>query len=253
MAAAYTAASISSAIMPQPPGNDSIFRIPRGLNMSKRRKRASEMRMSHQGASCRPPQSGKREMSWPTVSSTHAATGSFPQYFSETPLAHVPAIAKKSMRTRVAIQARRPGHHKYKGSHKMIPTSAPQVPGATGKNPAPNEVAIILGKRGNFSSVMGTGRLDFIIYIRLDEEAAFLTLAKTDLAMPRAASFLIGAKLSQSSKLTSWNSPCLSRTMSHPKISTLSTSAAFMHMLLTFSYISSGKSPSPSLRNGTKA
>ncbi len=83
-----------------------------------------------------------------------------------------------------------------------MPTSAPQVPGATGRKPAPNEVAINFGKSGNFSSVIGIGLLDFISYNLLEAEAALRARVKTALAIAREASFLIGAKLGQSSKLT---------------------------------------------------
>ena len=85
----------------------------------------------------------------------------------------------------------------------MMPTRAPHVPGATGRKPAPNEVAINFGKMGNLSSVIGIGLLDFIIYSLLEAAIAFLVRVNTDLAIARAASFLIGAKLGQSSKLTS--------------------------------------------------
>ncbi len=79
-------------------------------------------------------------------------------------------------------------------------TIAPHVPGAIGKNPAPKEVAIILGKIGNFSYVIGTGLLDLIYHYSL--EVALRACDNTDFAMAREASFLIGAKLGQSSKLT---------------------------------------------------
>ena len=37
----------------------------------------------------------------------------------------------------------------YSGSHSTTATNAPHVPGATGRNPAPNDVAIILGNQWN--------------------------------------------------------------------------------------------------------
>lgn len=160
----YIAASISSAIIPQPPGNASIFLMPNGLKMSKNLNNPSETRISHQGVSAGPPHRGSSDMSWPTVSSTHAATGSLPQYFSETPLAHVPAIEKNTIAADVIINAGSPGQQIYNGSQSNMPTIAPHVPGATGRNPAPNDVAIIFGKSGNFSFVIGIGRLDFISF-----------------------------------------------------------------------------------------
>lgn len=163
MQAEYMAASTSSAIIPRPPGNFSILLMPRGLKISKNRKSASETMISHHGASWEPPHNGSIEMSCPTVSSTHAATGSFPQYFSETELAHVPAIMKNAIIATDTIHAGVPGHQIYSGSHKTIATRAPHVPGATGKKPAPKEVAISLGKRGNLSSVIGIGLLDFML------------------------------------------------------------------------------------------
>lgn len=41
-------------------------------------------------------------------------------------------------------------------------TNAPHVPGATGRKPAPKEVAINLGSRGNGFPAIFTGRRDFI-------------------------------------------------------------------------------------------
>lgn len=163
--AVYMAANTSSAIMPIPPGNRSILRMPSGLNISKKRNKANDKIIVHHGATVVPPQSGNIDINWPTVSSTQATTGSLPQYFSDTLLAHVPAIRKKSVANTVIVYAGMPGHHIYSGNHRSIATIAPHVPGAIGKKPAPNDVAINFGNRGNFSSVIGIGLLDFILHI----------------------------------------------------------------------------------------
>ena len=39
--------------------------------------------------------------------------------------------------------------HIYRGNQRIMAISAPHVPGATGRNPAPSEVAIRRGRRGN--------------------------------------------------------------------------------------------------------
>lgn len=110
MTALYIAASTSSAIMPKPRGKLSRL-IPRGLNISKNLNSARETMIIHQGATSGPPHRGSIEISWPTVSSTHAATGSLPQYFSDIELAQVPAMVKNAMARAVMIQAGVPGSH----------------------------------------------------------------------------------------------------------------------------------------------
>ena len=67
-------------------------------------------------------------------------------------LAQVPAMVKMTTAAAVTLRVTIGSAHRYSGSHRMIAQMAPQVPGATGRKPTPNDVAIILGKSGNFSA-----------------------------------------------------------------------------------------------------
>ncbi len=55
---------------------------------------------------------------------------------------------KKALRPRCLRELLREASM-YSGSHISTAKTAPHVPGATGRNPKPNDVAISFGKRGN--------------------------------------------------------------------------------------------------------
>lgn len=87
---------MSSAIIPYPLGSRSHSLMPSGLKMSKYRNRASDSGISHHGQTA---VTGRSEIHCPTVSSTHADTGSGPQCFSASVLAHVPATVSITVAT----------------------------------------------------------------------------------------------------------------------------------------------------------
>ena len=162
--AANSPAAISSAIMPYPPGSFSNLRMPKGFMMSKARNSTKLTAISHQGLTCGPAHNGSIAIHCPTVSSAQAATGSLPQYFSDTLLAHVPAIVSAIVAAKVTPKHTANGVHKYNGNHNTIANNAPHVPGIHGRKPTIHDVAISLGSNGNFSSVIGIGLRDFMAY-----------------------------------------------------------------------------------------
>lgn len=68
--------------------------------------------MSHQGETSGPPHRGSMEIHCPTVSSAQAATGSLPQYRSDTELAQVPATVKATVASNVTPRHTGQGVHR---------------------------------------------------------------------------------------------------------------------------------------------
>lgn len=94
--------------------------------------------------------------------------------------------------------------HRYRGSHRMMPTRAPHVPGHTGRKPAPSEVDINRGRSGK-RFVDPSGNFVDLRYgfAMVQRPFSFLRIVDiTGRAMNGATSVRQGAKLGQSLKLT---------------------------------------------------
>lgn len=126
--------------MPTPPFRFSIRLIPRGLSMSKNRKRmkASIIWYILSGNAAR------RTIQTPTISSTTTFDGSFPHSDSRAFAEIIPKIVNTRIRIIVVIRSWSGEVIKDSPTQASVANSAPAVPGAMGENPLPRPVAIIM-------------------------------------------------------------------------------------------------------------
>lgn len=136
---------MSSAITKNAPSCLSSFLMPRGFNMSKKRKSTNDASASHSDCDG----TASNGIHTPTISSTTTFFGSEPQKGSRHFVAHVPRIVKTTMAQSVIANRTVEVSRKERAYHKSMPNNAPAVPGPHGQNPLPKPVPIIVGKSGN--------------------------------------------------------------------------------------------------------
>ena len=127
-------------MMPTPPLKRSIFRMPKGLKISNRRKStnaASAYRYIREESG-----TASSGIHTPTISSMTTRDGSSPQIVSTAVAAGMPRAVNRTTHVNVPICSTSKGKNNEAIPHKRRANNAPAVPGAIGEYPEPNPVAI---------------------------------------------------------------------------------------------------------------
>ena len=121
-------------------------RIPNGLKMSNRRKRAKAPNAYHTF----PDGAANNAIHTPTISSTTTREGSSPQQGSRRLVAHIPITVKTRTRTTVSHIRHISETMKDNPNQISAASKAPAVPGAKGEKPEPKPVPTRTGKKEGF-------------------------------------------------------------------------------------------------------